>query len=84
MSALSIKLFFVTYESRKNIFRFAFHDGVITEICPQEREEDWVINFKRGILSTFQNTMSRFDMTHNSIEVCFMLVVIDETTLFHF
>ncbi|XP_077295548.1 apolipoprotein lipid transfer particle [Arctopsyche grandis] len=48
--------------------RFAFHNGMITEICPQEKEEDWALNFKRGVLSLFQNSMSRFDMDFNGIE----------------
>lgn len=48
--------------------RFDFHDGLIQEICPSSEESVWVTNFKRGILSAFQNTMSRFDLDHNSIE----------------
>ncbi|XP_022117827.2 uncharacterized protein LOC110995124 [Pieris rapae] len=48
--------------------RFAFHDGVISELCPQENEEDWVLNFKRGILSLFQNSMKRFDINFKGIE----------------
>lgn len=49
-------------------FRFAFHDGVIGELCPDEAEENWVINFKRGILSSLQNTMQRFDVDFNNTE----------------
>ncbi|XP_072946200.1 uncharacterized protein Apoltp [Epargyreus clarus] len=48
--------------------RFAFHDGIISEICPDESEEDWVLNFKRGILSLFQNSMKRFDINFNGVE----------------
>ncbi|KAG6459272.1 hypothetical protein O3G_MSEX011302, partial [Manduca sexta] len=48
--------------------RFAFHDGVISEICPSEEEEDWVLNFKRAILALFQNTMERFDVNYKGIE----------------
>ncbi|XP_052751005.1 apolipoprotein B-100-like [Galleria mellonella] len=48
--------------------RFAFHDGVISEICPQEQEEDWVLNFKRAILSLLQNTMKRFDINFKGVE----------------
>lgn len=50
------------------IHRFAFHDGVIGELCPAEGEENWVINFKRGILSSLQNTMQRFDVDFNNTE----------------
>lgn len=49
--------------------RFAFHDGLISEICPEEAEEDWVLNFKRGILSLFQNSMKRFDINFKGVEV---------------
>lgn len=48
--------------------RFDFHDGLIQEVCPKSDEAVWVTNFKRGILSAFQNTMSRFDLDHKSIE----------------
>ncbi|XP_041972420.1 uncharacterized protein LOC121728328 [Aricia agestis] len=48
--------------------RFSFHDGIISEICPDETEEDWVLNFKRAILSLFQNSMKRFDIHFNGVE----------------
>lgn len=48
--------------------RFDFHDGLIQEICPNSDEPVWVTNFKRGILSAFQNTMTRFDLDHKSTE----------------
>ncbi|CAB3225976.1 unnamed protein product [Arctia plantaginis] len=48
--------------------RFAFHDGAISEICPTEQEEDWVLNFKRAVLALFQNTMKRFDIHFKGVE----------------
>ncbi|XP_075986269.1 apolipoprotein lipid transfer particle [Anticarsia gemmatalis] len=48
--------------------RFAFHDGAISEICPEDEEEDWVLNFKRAILALFQNTMKRFDIHFKGVE----------------
>lgn len=48
--------------------RFDFHDGLIQEVCPNHVDSVWVINFKRGILSAFQNTMFRFDLDHKSLE----------------
>ncbi|CAH1641791.1 unnamed protein product [Spodoptera littoralis] len=48
--------------------RFAFHDGIVSEICPEPEEEDWVLNFKRAILTLFQNTMKRFDINFNGVE----------------
>jgi len=38
--------------------RFAFHDGRISVICPATEEPLWVLNFKRAVLSTFQNSMT--------------------------
>lgn len=48
--------------------RFDFRDGSIQEICPNSDEAVWVTNFKRGILSAFQNSMFRFDLDHKSVE----------------
>lgn len=52
----------------KNLLRFAFHDGFIGEVCPTQEETPWVLNFKKGILSSFQNTMMRFDIDYNTTE----------------
>lgn len=49
--------------------RFDFRDGLIQEVCPTENEQIWVANFKRGILSALQNTMSRLDLDHKASEV---------------
>jgi hypothetical protein len=48
--------------------RFAFHDGVINEVCPNVEESVWALNLKKGILSSFQNTMPRFDIDYNTTE----------------
>lgn len=48
--------------------RFSYQDGVITEICPPEEEKNWVLNFKRGLLSMMHNTMERLDLDHESVE----------------
>ncbi|XP_069692884.1 uncharacterized protein Apoltp isoform X2 [Periplaneta americana] len=48
--------------------RFSFTDGLISEVCPHADEANWVLNFKRGIISTFQNTMKRFDVDHYSLD----------------
>lgn len=52
----------------RNLLRFAFHDGLISEVCPTDDESPWVLNFKKGILSSFQNTMLRFDVDFNTTE----------------
>ncbi|XP_017105517.3 uncharacterized protein Apoltp [Drosophila bipectinata] len=52
----------------KNLLRFAFHDGLISEVCPLEGDAPWVLNIKKGILSAFQNTMMRFDVDSNRTE----------------
>lgn len=48
--------------------RFAFHDGFINELCPHDEESVWVLNIKRGIISSLQNTMPRFDIDHSTKE----------------
>ena len=48
---------------------FTFNDGEILHICPSPDEPAWVVNVKRGILSSFQNTMARFDLDHRTVEV---------------
>lgn len=53
----------------RNNLRFSFHDGLIGEVCPDDSEPVWVLNFKKGILSAMQNTMVRFDVDHNTTEV---------------
>lgn len=56
------------FDLKKNLLRFAFHDGLISEVCPSLEEPTWVLNFKKGILSTFQNTMMRFDVDFATTE----------------
>ena len=48
---------------------FSFHDGHISHVCPSPDDVLWSINIKRGILSALQNTMPRFDLSHQSFEV---------------
>lgn len=59
---------FFSKDIEEKELRFQFRDGLIQEICPSNDELVWTANFKRGILSAFQNTMFRFDLDHNSIE----------------
>jgi hypothetical protein len=68
------------------ICRFSFNDGLIPEVCPHENETSWVLNFKRGILSALQNTMKRFDVDHQSIDVrhSYTFPLADATLLFRF
>ncbi|XP_068221439.1 uncharacterized protein [Palaemon carinicauda] len=42
----------------KNPLRFSFQDGVVESLCSEVTEPTWVLNFKRGLLSTFQNSMN--------------------------
>lgn len=44
----------------RNPLRFAFVSGHVESLCPTEREETWVLNLKRGVLSNFQNSMNDF------------------------
>ena len=54
----------------KRPLRFSFHDGEISHVCPAEDEEKWVLNFKRGVLSTIQNTMDNLERDQKTKEVC--------------
>lgn len=53
---------------QEHTLRFSYHDGLIAEICPKAEELNWVLNFKRGLLSMLQNSMRRFDLDHESVE----------------
>ncbi|XP_055638867.1 uncharacterized protein LOC129776937 isoform X2 [Toxorhynchites rutilus septentrionalis] len=48
--------------------KFAFHDGIVSEICYETDEPVWTLNLKRGILSSFQNSMPRFDIDYHTTE----------------
>lgn len=52
--------------------RFAYLDGTIDAVCPGA-EEDWVLNVKRGILSSLQNTMVTLDGDARGHEVVCVL-----------
>lgn len=41
--------------------RFAFQDGKIESVCSESGEDERVLNIKRGVLSTFQNSMQQLD-----------------------
>ena len=49
--------------------RFSFQDGVVDHICSGSVEDAAVMNFKKGILSSFQNSMDDFSKTQNVTEV---------------
>ena len=46
---------------QQNDLRFAFLDGQVENISPNQEETAWVLNVKRGILSTLQNSMDALD-----------------------
>lgn len=58
--------------------RFSFQDGIMEELCPLPEESAWVLNIKKGILSSLQNTMDTFKTEQNLVEViirqCFFFV----------
>ncbi|XP_076066633.1 uncharacterized protein LOC143039999 [Oratosquilla oratoria] len=39
--------------------RFSFQDGVVDSVCGAEQDSTWVLNFKKGVLSAFQNSMTK-------------------------
>ena len=58
----------------KHSTRFSFDDGVIRNICPSQEEEVWALNFKRGLLSVFQTSMTNIDLQSQKV-----LEVINQT-----
>ncbi|XP_058818906.1 uncharacterized protein LOC131681859 [Topomyia yanbarensis] len=58
----------ISEELQRFELRFAFHDGLVSEICHEEEEPVWTLNLKRGILSSFQNSMPRFDIDFHTVE----------------
>ena len=56
--------------------KFAFHDGHISHVCPQESDPVWSVNIKRGVLSSLQNTMPRFDLSHETVAVIILILEI--------
>ncbi|GFO03307.1 apolipophorin [Plakobranchus ocellatus] len=53
----------------RNHLRFSFQDGLVADLCPSSREEVRSLNFKRGVLSAFQNSMGQHVHTENLREV---------------
>ncbi|KAK8390621.1 hypothetical protein O3P69_010366 [Scylla paramamosain] len=52
----------------KNPLRFAYHDGLVEEMCPLPDEDPNALNFKRAAVSLLQNTMPRLDLDHHTTE----------------
>ncbi|RUS74819.1 hypothetical protein EGW08_017409 [Elysia chlorotica] len=48
--------------------RFSYGDGAVEHICTATREEPWVMNVKKGILSAFQNNMDDLRTDQNVTE----------------
>lgn len=51
----------------QNALPFTFQDGQVPHICPAPEDPVWSVNIKRGILSTIQNLMPRFDLDYESL-----------------
>ncbi|RUS84919.1 hypothetical protein EGW08_007329, partial [Elysia chlorotica] len=58
------------YAVRNSPLRFSFQDGVVQHLCLDAENTDppWVLNFKRGILSVFQNGMRGWTHDQNVTE----------------
>nr|KAI8754502.1 apolipophorins-like isoform X1 [Biomphalaria glabrata] len=53
----------------RNSLRFAFQDGRIDTLCPSVGDEVMSLNFKRGVLSVFQNSMNQLQNGENLQEI---------------
>lgn len=51
--------------------RFSFQDGIMEDLCPRPEESAWVLNIKKGILTSLQNSMDSFKTEQNIVEVSF-------------
>lgn len=51
--------------------RFSFQDGIMEDLCPRPEESVWVLNIKKGILTSLQNSMDSFKTEQNIVEVSF-------------
>ena len=49
--------------------RFSFQDGVVQSVCPDPDDVTWAVNIKKGVLSSFQNSMDNFEIDHTTTEV---------------
>ncbi len=45
-------------ELQDQVLRFAFHEGMVTNVCPAAGETTWALNFKRGFLSAIQDPVT--------------------------
>ena len=55
-------------ELEQNILAFGFDNGQVKEVCYSSEEPLWVVNIKKGILSSFQQSMTSFDQSENITE----------------
>ena len=53
----------------QNTLRFALGRGLVTGVCPEASEQTWSLNMKKAILSSLQNTMPDFRVSHSTTEV---------------
>ena len=53
---------------QKNSISFGFENGRIGDVCYTSEDMLWVVNIKKGIMSSFQQSMSSFDRSENVTE----------------
>ena len=53
-----------------------FQDGKISSVCANHEEDTWVVNFKRGIISAFQNSMESLEENYQGTEVQLVPIVV--------
>lgn len=56
----------------KHVLYFSFQNGRIETICPEEDEDQNILNVKKSILSAFQNSMPNFEKDAVIYEVWFL------------
>ena len=48
-------------ELTKRSIRFSLQNGIVESVCATEDEPAWVLNFKKGIISSLQNSMNNLE-----------------------
>ena len=53
---------------KNNPISFGFDNGRVKDVCLSSKDELWVVNVKKGIMSSFQHSVSEFGKSLNVTE----------------
>ena len=52
----------------RNGISFGFDDGRVRDVCHSDQDPLWVLNVKKGVMSSFQQSLENFDSSVNVTE----------------